>query len=142
MTCRHGPYDPNCGSYSGNIIRLKRDYREQILDEVKANTPDAANFEIEEVEQVNDHLVLRVKYPNCATCSYEGSKVMVFLNTSMKDALKWRTIDPHFREPGNHTPKEAPSPDARFPGSPEGWRDAMSYTSYIGARVRKGNLNG
>ena len=74
------------------------------------------------------HLVMKVKYPNCALCAYEGQKVMVFLNVTEAQVLKWRRIDPHFRAT-KALPQEAPSPAARFPASQEGWRDALDYAA-------------
>lgn len=91
-------------------------------------TPDATNYTLEEIERIGNHLVLKVKYPNCRDCSYEGSKVMVFLNVTEKQALKWRKIDPHFKDPRIKIPDTtAPAPAARFPASPEGWADAVTY---------------
>lgn len=89
-------------------------------------TPDAENFTIEDAVVVGENLVLKVKYPNCKRCTYEGNKVMVYLKTDPLKALKWKKIDPHFRGPGR-TDKEAPSPAARFPASPEGWQDALAF---------------
>ena len=98
-----------------------------------SKTPNPAGYEIVEVERVGDHLVMKVLYPNCSKCAYEGQKVMVFLNVSEADALRWRRIDPHFRAPHQGLmPKEAPSPDARFPASIEGWEDALAYAKSKG----------
>lgn len=118
--CRHAPGDPSCGSNRFSS------YSEPIK---KSNdSPDSDNFEIEEIEEVGSHLVLKVKYPNCVKCSFEGNKVMVFLNTKIKDAIKWREIDPHFRLKAKViNSKFAPGPDARFPASQDGWVDAMNY---------------
>lgn len=85
-----------------------------------AVSPKIDQYVIERVEQVGQHLVMQVRYPNCTLCAYEGLKTMVFLNTSPIDALKWRQIDPHFK-------KTQPSPSARFPSSAEGWMDACNY---------------
>lgn len=66
-----------------------------------ARTPDPDHFEIDEIEETNGHLVLKIKYPNlarCADCSFEGAKVMVILNCTVKQAIKWRHIDPHFKD--------------------------------------------
>jgi len=53
---------------------------------------------------------------------------MVFLNVPEMQALSWRKIDPHFRDPKRGPLKtEAPSPAARFPGSADGWQDALNY---------------
>lgn len=89
-------------------------------------TPD--DYEVEEVEQIDPHLVLRVRYPSCSACAYEGSKVLVILGATPVQAMKWRRIDPHFRDPGKaRDAREAPSPAARFPASVEGWTDALAY---------------
>jgi|SRR6478736_2394709 len=118
MTCRHSPGDPSCSSHPH--------YKDPYYG--TQATPDAANYTIEKAERVGTHLVMRVKYPNCYKCSYEGSKVMVFLNVGEMDALHWRRIDPHFRDPRSKVIKgEAPSPAARFPGSDAGWSDAVVY---------------
>lgn len=91
-------------------------------------TPDADNYQIVDSEQVGSTLCLKVKYPSCAKCSYEGTKVMVFLDTTTSDALKWTRIDPHFRDSkAARQPYEAPSPEARFPASDQGWGDALAY---------------
>jgi hypothetical protein len=140
MTCRHRPGDPNCGSYQAHIDSAKR-----LLEETKsADTPDASNFDIEDVKQIGGHLVLKVRYPNCARCAYEGVKVMVFLNTTTIHAMRWKTIDPHFRAPRQpialdgpadrnlvaRLAREAPSPAARFPGNDTGWYDACAYAEH------------
>jgi len=91
-------------------------------------TPDAEKYQVEDVLRVGNHLVMKVLYPNCTKCSYEGNKVMVFLNVSEKEVLKWRKIDPHFRDPKTQlNPRDAPGPAARFPANPEGWNDAIEY---------------
>lgn len=118
MTCRHRPGDPDCSSN-----------RPSHADPTPA-TPDAASFEVVIGQQVGAHLVLMVRYPNCARCAYEGRKIMVFLRTSALDALKWKKVDPHFRAPNAPViATEAPSPAARFPGSDEGWQDALTYAA-------------
>lgn len=130
MICRHETNDPSCSSH--------KDYRDYSYTtpeppapkKVKEpKTPDAENYDVVDVEQVGNHLVLKVQYPNCNLCAYEGNKVMVFLNTTTKDALRWRKVDPHFRAPTTNKSAvtEAPSPSARFPASQEGWQDALAY---------------
>lgn len=157
MTCRHSPGDPNCSSSPAgaarNAARAAEGAREESdrkhkkrIAELEAQlprTPDAENFEIQEAEEVGPHLVLKVAYPNCKQCSYEGVKVMVYMNTGVKAVLKWRRIDPHFREPSLYQndpnrQRYAPGPDARFPGSPEGWDDAMAYALAHVPRVAQG----
>lgn len=125
MTCRHAKGDPNCsgtpGSAAHDAIYSRR-------GESEPKTPDSTKYEIEYVTQVGPHLVVKVKYPNCRACSYEGSKVMVYLHVTPLAAMRWRQIDPHFVEPGTcRGPTQAPGPDARFPASTAGWADALAY---------------
>jgi len=83
-----------------------------------------------EVETIGPHLVMKVRYPNCTRCAFEGNKVLVFLRVRPADALKWSRIDPHFRaEPGGLRVnlRHAPSPAARFPPTDDGWKDAIAY---------------
>lgn len=130
MTCHHGPNDPNCSSHPSNVAARQSEYREQerVRLEVAARTPDKEKYEILDFLRVGDHVVLKVLYPNCSKCSYEGAKVMVFLNVTEAQMLKWKEIDPHFRDPKHQPAKhEAPGPAARFPASSEGWQDAVSY---------------
>jgi hypothetical protein len=122
MTCRHSSNDPNCGTYQRQVAAAR-----QLVAINDGDTPDKDNYEVLEVEAVGPHLVLKVLYPNCAKCAFEGMKVLVFTNTTIKDALKWKTIDPHFRSQTTSSAREAPSPAARFPGSEEGWQDALGY---------------
>lgn len=132
MTCRHSDYDPACGSYKSNLERLKKDYEKQFSSSV---TPDSKNYEIIDVEPVGSHLVMKVLYTNCKKCSYEGNKIMVFLNCTMKEAMKWKTIDPHFRDIipiEARISTEAPGPDARFPASEAGWEMAVEWAKFIG----------
>lgn len=140
MTCRHGPGDTNCSSHPYNVAAREAEYREeerrrQAKEELEAKryamTPDKEKYEIVDFKRVGPHLVLKVVYPNCSKCSYEGNKVMVFLNVSESDVVKWRVIDPHFRErtPQQNSPREAPGPSARFPATTEGWNDAIAYAS-------------
>jgi hypothetical protein len=113
MTCRHGPYDPACSSYG------------------TSTTPDSSNYEVLDVRECSNNLVLKVKYPNCSKCEYEGTKIMVFAKVNMVDAFKWKKIDPHFRNSHPSSKTEAPSPVARFPANDKGWQDAIEYAKGI-----------
>lgn len=122
MTCHHGPNDPSCSSHPDYVDPYRKP---------EPTTPDAENYQIVDAQAVGKHLVLKVSYPNCRLCAYEGTKVMVFLNTSSLDALKWKRIDPHFRDEKRRSSfasqTQASSPAARFPASNEGWQDAIEY---------------
>ena len=128
MTCRHSPNDSSCSSYvppEGKIRLLQ----EQITEQRKLlKGPDNSDFEIVDLFETERGLVLKVRYESCLNCSYEGTKVLVYFGHSLKDVLKWKTIDPHFsdRPPG---PRCAPSPSARFPASEQGWLHATMFAA-------------
>ncbi len=149
MTCRHAAGDPSCSSSPEGRDRAEaerysyeaeqREKARQVLvkkkekeeAELYAKTPDKERYEIVGFTRIGRHLVLKVLYPNCVKCSYEGNKVMVFLNVTEEDVVRWRVIDPHFRErtPQQNAPREAPGPAARFPATTEGWQDAINYAT-------------
>lgn len=108
----------------------ERNHKEQVKQleaELARQRTSTSNYTIERVQEVGRHLVLQVKYPSCEHRAYEGLKTMVFMNTNAIDALKWKSIDPHFRGPAKPAVTEAPSPAARFPGDTNGWTDAVTY---------------
>ncbi len=156
MVCRHAPGDPAHGqaaredaAYARSQLeseteRLRGDIANlaaELAAEKSGKTPDNANYEIQRVERVGPHLVMEVLYPNCKKCSYEGRKVMVFLNVTEVQVLKWRKMDPHFSDKVRG-PTEAPSPAARFPASDQGWKDAVAYAVQRGPAVTYGRGGG
>lgn len=129
MTCRHQSNDPACSSNQHRYESVS----------ATSDTPDASKYEIEDAVPVGTHLVLKVKYPNCRACSYEGVKVLVYLDVSPVAALQWRKIDPHFADPKTPRPaRNAPPPAARFPASAEGWADALDYARGKQPSARRG----
>lgn len=101
--------------------------------ELAKRTPRADQFQILDVAEVGASLVLKVKYPSCSDCSYEGLKVLVFDRILIRDVVFWTRIDPHFSHASKPRAKtEAPSPAARFPASPEGWQRALAFAKVIG----------
>ena len=122
MTCRHHDplNNPACSSYKYRIVAPP-----------PPATPDSSNYEILDAQECKSNLVIKVKYPNCSNCAFEGVKVIVYKNTKIIDALKWRKIDPHFRLDDKNKPAvEAPSPSARFPGNQEGWTAAIAWAYF------------
>jgi hypothetical protein len=99
------------------------------LEERMSTTPDSEKFDVVDLVQVNKHLVIKLRYPNCSKCSYEGNKILVFLNKQERDVIFWKKVDPHFRNNTKvvYTKNEAPGPDARFPASEQGWNDAVAF---------------
>lgn len=154
MICRHAPGDTSCSSHPDHpdspSNRRYQTSAPSVYDSsgfgyaaATVETPDAENYTIEKVERVGDHLVLEVLYPNCKKCSFEGRKVVVYLNVTEVQVLRWRKIDPHFKDPkAKVSPTEAPSPAVRFPASPEGWADALEYARSKLNPVKRGTLRG
>lgn len=112
--------------------------------ELAARTPNPDQFEVDRIEEVGKCLVMRVIYPSCSKCAYEGAKVMVFEGPTVIDVVKWRRIDPHFRDTGvvasMKATKEAPSPIARFPGNEDGWKAAVFYAGIKDRSIPRGDL--
>jgi len=119
MTCHHDPGDPACSSTQA---RYGSSYE-------PPRTPDIEKYTIEDLVRFNEYMVLKVKYPNCSKCAYEGTKVLVLPSVPELEVLRWQAVDPHFRDPNDKSflIKKAPAPVARFPASPEGWKDALAY---------------
>ena len=131
MTCRHKPGDPECTTQNPGAMQQRAREFSRTWD--PPVTPDNERYDILRTEQVGPHLVAEVQYPNCSACAYEGRKVIVFADTDLHQAVRWKRVDPHFRAPSPHEdPKIAPSPAARFPATPEGWTDAVCYAKVKG----------
>lgn len=96
-----------------------------------STSPDAERFQVVDAEEVGPHLVMRVRYPNVSACPFDGTKVMVFANRTAIQALRWKTLDPHFREKDSPHADVAPSPVVRFPASDLGWRRAIKFAKEL-----------
>lgn len=159
MICRHSSGDPACGSTAGgwraaeNAREHERNARESEQRKTKAAnervaelerrlaalSPDPTAYDLEDIRVVGSCVVVKVSFPNCSSCSYEGRKVLVYENTDALAVARWRKLDPHFRESGkNKDPKTAPPPAARFPASPEGWERAVEWAKTISGKKELG----
>lgn len=136
MTCRHKDpiNNPACSSYQTpekQLVAMERDRNELMKKFNLSQTPDNSNFEILDtfIWSGTEYpgLVLKVKYESCPNCSYEGTKILVYRNVTLKDVLKWKVIDPHFSDKPPQDYKHAPSPVARFPANEAGWDMAISF---------------
>jgi len=113
--------------------KRKDEELQKLREEMALIQADIRSYTILDAEQVGEHLVLKVQYMHPdgraqKNCTFEGVKVIVFLETNMKQALSWKKIDPHFREVDEKQDTfSAPPPAARFPGDGEGWTDALSF---------------
>ena len=78
--------------------------------------PDPSSFEVLALEQIEDFLVVRMRYPNCT--NYEGEKILVYEGVKARDFLARDTVDPHFQE------EAAQLLIARFFPTERGWQYA------------------
>lgn len=146
MICRHAPGDHDCSSHPDRIYEAAEESaREVARAEAMAkarmvlgmSTPDPSTFNIEFFERVGPNVVMQIRYPNCAACAFEGIKTCVWLDVTEREVVSWRKIDPHFRgkSPFKTATPEAPSPDARFPGTPEGLQNAIEWARSMKAKA-------
>jgi len=136
MTCRHRPGDPSCSSSPEGQARAAQEAADYRKRELEDRTPDPDKYEILEVEEIGPILIMKVRYPTCVKCSYNGTKILVYKGVSLKDVVKWRRIDPHFSDPKDKRRiNEAPSPESRFPASPEGWKHALDFARFLNGGI-------
>ena len=102
--------------------KLKPKYKPSPTKNLNLNP---ANFRILEMYEVGDHLVARIKYPDCI--NYEGEKVLLYLNCGFAQLEGNFYLDPHFCK-GDHL-----SPFARFEPTKEGWKAAILLASMLPA---------
>lgn len=72
---------------------------------ISASAPDPKSFVIRDALQVGKHVIVSIYYPDCD--NFEGNKILVFVNTTIKVIKDMKEIDPHFS-------KDLMSPFARF----------------------------
>ncbi len=82
--------------------------------------PNPSNYEILKHKRIGRFLVVLILYPDCN--NYEGKKILVYENTSLKELRKQEVIDPHFCDHLFHI-----SPIARFVPSDVGWEYAINF---------------
>lgn len=95
-----------------------------------APNPNPFLFEVMEARQVGKHVVAKIKYHGCTT--FEGTKVLVFLDLDGKVLYEATRIDPHFQERGRARLAgmvEEPLPFARFTPTQKGWRAALAFAA-------------
>jgi hypothetical protein len=93
-------------------------------DTVFIPNPRADNYKILKYKEIGDNLILIIKYLDCT--NYEGKKILVFKNVSLKKIMNQGLIDPHFSENKNYY-----SPFARFEPTKKGWKSAQIIAGYI-----------
>jgi hypothetical protein len=136
MTCRHAPGDPAHGQAAREAAAYDMVQMHKKLEDLERRSNNT-KFEIVDLYECPAGLILKVRYPDCSACFYEGTKILVYVGKSVRDAIKWRKIDPHFADPAKVRPaNEAPPPSARFPASSDGWNGAVEYLHLDRKKVR------
>lgn len=104
-----------------NLFSKNCDFSISAFQEENA-APEPDIFKIIKLEQIENHVVALINYPNCT--NYEGNKICVFAYMSEKRLKKLKEIDPHFSEDMN-------SPFARFKPTQYGWEMALKIAEFI-----------
>ncbi len=89
-----------------------------------AGNPDPARYVVEQAKDVNNHLVVRIRYPDCT--NYEGRKVMVFENLTLNALKRQKLVDPHFCKNSDYA-----HPVARFEPTERGWMWALAFAASL-----------
>lgn len=87
-------------------------------------SPALENYTIVRHEQFGSNLVVKIKYKDVP--NYEGNKIMVYKNCTLKDLQEQKLIDPHFSDN-----EEKYSPFARFEPTVHGWKIATIVAQII-----------
>jgi hypothetical protein len=91
-----------------------------VFDSPVRGNPNPENFEILRIESIGNYLVVKVHYPDCT--NYEGNKIMVYKDVTIKELAEATVLDPHF-----YKSKGIKSPVARFEPTEEGWNMATFF---------------
>ena len=87
-----------------------------------APNPNPSDFKITNILQIKKHVVVRLRYPDCT--NFNGAKICVFRNVTIKQVRAWEEIDPHF-----FVGKQ--SPFARFKPDNDGWEMALTVAKIL-----------
>lgn len=108
----------NSEKLSGPTIGLSGNSMEKSVVINKDSDPDffpnPTDFQILKYHQIGKYLIVSLKYPKCI--NYEGTKILVFFNCTMKQLQSQSFIDPHFIDNTKYY-----SPIARFIPTEDGW---------------------
>jgi hypothetical protein len=92
-----------------------------------SGNPDPKNYKLLKVEEINNFLIVKIKYPDCT--NYEGEKILVFKNVDLITLINQHNIDPHFSNNSKYH-----HPIVRFVPTDEGWEMAKRFTQMEGTK--------
>lgn len=87
-------------------------------------SPEPSNYRIVKHLEVGKNLIVFVNYKDVT--NYEGNKIMVYKNCTLKELKQQKYIDPHFSDN-----KKMLSPIARFEPTDIGWKLAETIINHI-----------
>jgi hypothetical protein len=87
---------------------------------VKPGQPNPIKFETIRSDQIGTFLIVELQYEGCT--NYNGRKILVYENITLKDLNKQGHADPHFS-----CTQEYYSPIARFKPDTHGWHRACYF---------------
>ena len=93
-----------------------------------AKMPRPDYYKILSVLQIGQCLLVELKYPNCT--NYEGKKILLFKEMTLKELIDHKEIDPHFFENSKF------SPCARFEPTVYGWKMGQVMAQCIVSKVK------
>lgn len=110
-----------CRTQGGIVMGMIRILSSSSYDEPQnLPNPVPVNYRIVRYLQLNNFLIVKIRYPDCT--NYEGDKILVYKNTSIKRLERQGSIDPHFSDNPNMI-----SPVARFVPTVDGWNMAVFF---------------
>jgi len=107
-------YDTHCRVINNTVV----------VEKVIPGNPNPLNYDILRSKQVGKNVVMEVLYPDCK--NYEGRKILVFANTTIRKITDQGILDPHFSEN-----KKYISPFARFEPTNVGWKMANKLITHL-----------
>ena len=105
-------------SVIGSSYKLSCTYEETKVSPVD---PNPARFKILKTRQYSKKVVVLLEYPNCT--NFEGNKILVFEDTTIKEIVNMKEIDPHFHESSKLI--------ARFRPTKVGWDMAKKFAKNL-----------
>jgi hypothetical protein len=95
------------------------------LNEICGCNPDPRNFQIITHITIGRLTMVSVAYPNCT--NFQGSKILIYLDTPIETLQTAKMLDPHFAE----NPKDIPAPIIRLIPTPAGWRMGLKICELL-----------
>lgn len=94
------------------------------FDGSRNRNPNPLKYKILTATQIDIYLIVKIKYLACT--NFEGVKILVYKDCTLKQLIKQKVIDPHFSENTNKK-----SPIARFIPTEDGMKMAITFVETL-----------